>query len=233
MSRVLVKICGLTRPDQIAAAVAAGADAIGLVLAASPRQVTPEGARALLAAVPAGVERIAVFRAPRSAELARIAALPFDGLQADAEWAGVRELPAGWFFLPVLRDGVDLEARARILAPAGVPLAAGLPDPRDGASDSFRGTFLVDGPAGGGQGIPVDIVRAARAARCGRLVLAGGLRPETVADAVRRVRPAAVDVSSGVETAPGIKDPARMADFVAAVRAADLRAAGAAKEDGR
>ncbi len=71
-------------------------------------------------------------------------------------------------------------------------------------------------------GIPVDLDRAARIARRRQTVLAGGLRPETVAEAIRRVHPMAVDVSSGVESSPGIKDPERVSRFIAAVRAVEM-----------
>ena len=216
MSRTLVKICGLTSVDMVAHAVAAGADAIGLVLAASPRQVTPVAAAKLLAAVPPGIERIAVFRKPDAATLHAIAPLPFDGLQADAEWEEEATLPVGWFFLPVLTDGDDLEQRAHALVARGRCAAAAAPA-------TLRGAFLVDGPRGGGRGIPADLDRAARAARLGPAILAGGLRPDTVAAAVRCVRPFAVDVSSGVDAAPGRKDPALVTSFLAAVRAADAR----------
>ncbi len=213
-ARILVKICGLTSPTMIADAASAGADAIGLVLAPSPRRVTPERAGELLATVPPGIERVAVFAEPGEGELEAIRDLPFDGLQASAGWQGASALPNGWFFLPVLHDGEDLEERARAIAgEQEVP-----------ARPSLRGMFLVDGPRGGGKGIPVDLDRAARAARYGRASLAGGLRPETVAEAIRRVRPAAVDVSSGVESAPGVKDPVLVARFVAAAREAERRA---------
>lgn len=212
MTRILTKICGLTTTSRVRAACAAGADAIGLVFAPSPRRVSPVRARDLLAAVPVGVEKIAVFREPSREDLAAIASLPFDGVQANASWDGTDRLPDGWFFLPALADGEDLEERAR-------ELVARHDFGGDERGGSLRGTFLIDGPAGGGRGVPADLERAARAARIGRAVLAGGLSPETVGAALRRVRPAAVDVSSGVESEPGLKDPARVRRFIAAVRA--------------
>jgi len=215
MTRTLAKICGLTSAAAVRAACAAGAAAIGRVLAPSPRRVSPARARALLDAVPRGVERLAVYRVPSAEDLAAISDLPFDGVQADARWDGADRLPDGWFFLPVLADGDDLEERAQELANTRAGEVRG--------EGSLRGAFLIDGPTGGGRGVPADLDRAASAARHGRAVLAGGLRPETVGEALRRVRPAAVDVSSGVESEPGIKDPARVRRFLAAVRAQETQ----------
>lgn len=205
---VRVKICGLTTLDMVEVAVDAGAHAIGLVLSESPRRVDARRAAELFAAIPQGVERIAVLRRPGAAERALLAALSWDGVQVDAEHARETPLPSGAFLLPSFRDGPDVLERMRSFG--------SLPS----APDSLRGSFLLDGPLGGGLGIEADRERARRVGATDglRLVLAGGLTPETVADLVRVVRPFAVDVSSGVERSPGVKDAARIRDFLAAVR---------------
>lgn len=189
--KVWVKICGLLTIEDVKATVAAGADAIGFVFAESPRQIDAQEAAALLAVVPAHVERIAVFRRPAAGELAAIAHLPLTSVQARADWdrAG---LPMGWGFLPSHRDAPSLEG--------------------------LQGRFLLDGAHGGGLGQAPDMRRARELARGGEMILAGGLRPDTVADAIRVVRPFGVDVSSGVESRRGVKDPARIRAFVRAVR---------------
>jgi phosphoribosylanthranilate isomerase len=200
--RVFVKICGLTREADVAAAVEAGADAVGFVLAASPRRVAPARAAALAAGVPAGVLRVAVLRHPASEEWAG-AWRDFapDWVQADAADFAGRALPPGALGLPVYRDLPDLD-EARVAREPRVLFEA----------------------AQSGTGTRADWGRAAVLARRTSLVLAGGLTPANVAVAIRTVRPWGVDVSSGVEASPGIrpgtKDAARIRDFVAAVRAA-------------
>lgn len=189
---MFVKVCGLKTPEAVEAAVRAGVDAIGFVLAPSPRQVSLVEARALIALVPSCILKVAVFRA------APIALLPellggFDVVQADAPMPA---LPAGLRALPVFADGEDLAARAALA-----------PD-----------WLLVDGPRGGGRGEPADWGRVASVTGQRRVILAGGLSPENVRAAIQRVAPWGVDVSSGVERAPGDKDPARIAAFVAAAR---------------
>lgn len=204
-----VKLCGLAGEDALRAAGAARPDAVGFVLAASPRRVDPAALGRLLAWVPADVERWAVFRTPDPDVLAAVAGLPLTGVQADATWDGVG-LPEGLAFLPAFADGPDLLDRVR---------AAGF----DGRAREVRGlvgAFLVDSARGGGSGVRADVARAAAAARLGPLVLAGGLRPDNVADAVRSVRPHAVDVSSGVESAPAVKDPHAVVAFAGAARSA-------------
>ncbi len=191
-----VKICGLGSPEAVAAAVAAGADAIGFVFhAASPRNVTPALAAALAAPVPRHVLRVAVTRHPRQADVdAILAAFTPDVLQTDAaDFAGLA-LPAALERLPVLRTGEPLPA---------VPPARCLYESADS-----------------GRGARADWREAGQLARRTELVLAGGLDPANVAAAVATVRPFGVDVSSGVERAPGRKDPALIFDFVAAARAA-------------
>ncbi len=198
--RVGVKICGVTRPDAIAAAAAAGADAVGFVFAPSARRVDRARAAALLARVPAGIRRVAVFAAELpAAELAGLRALAIDAVQADAAACGA-VVDAGFPALPVFRDrpGVD--------------------DELDAYLDARPETRLVvfEGPVSGAGRVP-DWTRAERLARRVPLVLAGGLTPANVAAAIAAVRPAMVDVSSGVESAPGVKDPALVAAFCRAV----------------
>lgn len=192
---MFVKICGLTTPEAVDQAVLAGADAVGFVLATSPRQVDLPTLRRLAERVPTDVIKVAVFREAPLALLPELVGV-VDVIQADAP---LPPLPEGLRGLPALADGPDLARRA---ADAGEWL-------------------LVDGPRGGGRGEPANWARVAVVAVGRRLVLAGGLRPENVAEAVSRVRPWGVDVSSGVERSPGDKDPARVAAFVAAARGGD------------
>lgn len=189
---VFVKICGLTTPEGVAAAVEAGADAAGFVFSPSPREVTPARARALAAALPAGMRRVAVFRHPPPGWIARVLeAFPADWVQSDAV-----DLP-----------GVDLGgADALPVFRSGAPLPALLPE-----------LLLFEGPESGA-GRTADWTAAAALASRVPVILAGGLSPENVGEALRTVRPWGVDVSSGVESAPGVKDPARVAAFVAAAR---------------
>ena len=196
--RVRVKICGIVTPEAAAAAVQAGADAVGFVFADSPRRVDVERAGEIARSLPPFVTRVAVFRYPRPHEVADVVRrLRPDLVQAEPV-AGLREaLVTGVAFLPVLHDGADLDRRA---AELGQP------------------ALLLEAAGRGGRGVAPDPERAARLARRFRLVLAGGLTPENVAAAIRRVRPFAVDVSSGVESAPAIKDPERIGRFVDEVR---------------
>ena len=190
-----VKICGMTTPEGVAAAVRAGADAVGFVFAPSPRQVTPAQARQLAATLPAGVRRVAVFRHPPPGHIARVLEeFPADWVQSDAV-----DLP-----------GVDLGgAEALPVFRSGAPLPGLLPE-----------LLLFEGPDSG-SGRRADWNAAAQLAPRTRVVLAGGLDPGNVRDALRAVRPWGVDVSSGVESAPGVKDPSLVEDFVAAVRRAE------------
>jgi phosphoribosylanthranilate isomerase len=197
---LLVKICGLTDETAVDAAVAAGADAVGFVFhEASPRNVSPRRARELAAAMPAGIRRVAVTLHPPRALVAKVLAefVP-DVWQTDAGDFAALGVPGSVECWPVLRAGNAL--------PEPLPVR-----------------FLFEG-ARSGRGEVADWTQAASLARVGELILGGGLGPGNVGEAVRRVRPFGVDVSSGVESAPGRKDPARIREFVAAAREA---AAGA------
>jgi phosphoribosylanthranilate isomerase len=199
---VRVKICGVTTPEGARAAGALGADAVGFVLSESPRRVSPETARDLAALLPPFVVRVAVLREPTPSELERVLSVfgP-DVVQCEPAPEVERAIGSRARFLPVLHDAPDLLARA-------------------GGATSYGG-WLLEAPGRGGRGVAPDWERAAELARRGPLVLAGGLDEDNVASAIRRVRPVAVDTSSGVETAPGIKDPRRIAGFIAAVRSAE------------
>jgi len=204
---LLVKVCGVTSEAALEAALEAGADALGFVLAPSPRRLTLARARELLARVPAPVERVAVFARATRAELEAARDLGFDVLQAELGSDFPPE-DGRAFALPSLRDGPDLDLRLRAL-----PRAQAL-------GRSLRGALVLDGPLGGGRGLAVDPGRARAAARERALVLAGGLTPDNVAERIAEVRPAGVDASSGLERERGVKDVALVRAFVLAARAA-------------
>lgn len=190
-----VKICGLTTPEAVAAALAAGADAIGFVFAESVRRVDPARARELAAPARGRVRCVAVTRHPDAALLERIAReFEPDVLQSDlADFTGAA-LPGHIERLGVLRSGQ--------------PLPQALP-----------ARVLFEGPVSG-TGQTGDWQEARRLAERTQLVLAGGLHSGNVAAAIHAVRPWGVDVSSGVEDSPGVKSPDRIHEFVRAARAA-------------
>lgn len=201
---VKVKICGVTRVADALHAARAGADAIGLNFSLrSPRRVSVEQAAAIAAALPAGVCTVGVFVDADREEIAAVAAtVGLDALQFHGDEPPA--LCAGW-------DRKTIKALrvrdATTLAGAG-----------DWAVDFILADAYVEGQAGGtGQRVPLAWLGGVARER---LILAGGLTPETVAEAVRAVRPAAVDVASGVEAAPGIKDPEKVERFIAHARTA-------------
>jgi phosphoribosylanthranilate isomerase len=199
-----VKICGVTRVADAVHAARAGADAIGLnFFPGSPRCVSLETAAAIAGALPAGVCRVGVFvDAPRDQIAAVAAQVGLDALQFHG--AEPRALCGGW-------DRKTIKA-IRVDGPQALAAAADYP------VDYLLADAHVAGQAGGtGRRVPVAwLVGVPRQ----RLILAGGLTPDSVAEAVRAVRPAAVDVASGVESAPGIKDPEKVERFIANARTA-------------
>lgn len=193
---VRIKICGLTDAAGINAAVAAGVDAVGFVFFdKSPRNLSIGQAIDLAALVPDQVSRVAVMLHPDAAFCeAVLAGLSPDIVQTDASDFAYLNVPGHIQRWPVLREsGVD-------------------------AQTSLPARFVYEGDSSG-QGDKVDWQNASSISAQGEMILAGGLDVSNVADAIREVKPWAVDVSSGVETSPGHKDPQMINEFVAAVRA--------------
>ena len=204
-ARVRVKICGVTSAEDARAAVDAGADMIGLnFYSGSKRCVTPERAQEIVAVLPPHVWKVGVFVNETRAGVEAIrAALALDAVQLHGDEAP--DFGRG-FAVPVIRT---LKLRAA-------------DDARSGVERYAADYFLCEGDAGaayGGAGASFDWEWAKDVPR-ERLVVAGGLTPDNVAGAVRALRPFAVDVASGVESAPGVKDKARMAALVAHAKAA-------------
>lgn len=204
--RIRVKVCGVTSAEAAVDAANCGVDAVGFVFAPSVRRVTPDAARTIAKELPAFVARVAVFLHPTPAEVLDVLRVfPADIVQVEPHEAILQALPAHVRLLAVLHDGPGVVEEARAL--------------RRTIGD--RCAILLDPPDRGGRGIPIDRAHAYEIARAGPLVLAGGLAPDTVGEAIRRVRPWAVDVSSGVEWLPGVKNRLRIAAFVVAVRLAE------------
>jgi phosphoribosylanthranilate isomerase len=201
-----VKICGITTLEDALAAVEAGADAIGFIFAAgSPRTVTPEHAAQIAAGLPPFVWTVGVFVDQPAADLLRIATqVPLQAVQLHGKETDdySRQIP-----LPIVKA---IRVRnVESLSPIGVfPARAFLLD-----------AYVEGQPGGTGMCAPWEL--AAQVTGKAPIILSGGLRPENVADAIRRVHPFGVDVSSGVERAPGRKDHRKVKEFIAHVRETD------------
>lgn len=203
-----IKICGLTRPDDLAAAVEVGADAIGFVFyERSPRRVSVQQAAELARRLPPFVTPVGLFVNAETALIDRAcAAIPNLVLQFHGdENSAACEAPARPYLRAArMAPGFDLLDFARRFPSAQALLL-----------DAF-----VDGYGGGGKAFDWSLIPPNVPAP---VVLSGGLNPANVTDAVLAVRPWAVDVSSGVEVAKGLKDRVLMREFCAAVREADAR----------
>ena len=216
MASVQVKICGLTRPDQAAEIAQLGVDAIGVVLARSSRQVSPEQAREISQSVPKGIEVVGVFVDSDAGTINRISqqvGLSMVQLHGNepAEIVGMIDLPCikafrirdeNWFeqvrrWLSSVRQADKVKA---ILLDTYKPGIAG------GTGEQFNWQWVVQARQGGflKESPPI--------------ILSGGLNPDNVAQAIRIVKPYAVDASSGVEDTPGIKNIEKVKSFINAVR---------------
>lgn len=208
MARTRVKICGITRPEDLQAVLAAGADAVGFVFhPPSPRYVDRPLAASLVRRVPPFVTRVGLFvNADPAMVKAVLAAMPLDVLQfhGDEDAHYCEQFARPYVKVARMAPGLDLVEFARAFASAqGILLDAHV-ESYGGAGKTFDWSLIP-----GSLPLPV--------------ILSGGLSAGNVGEAIRMVRPWAVDVSSGVEVAKGIKDASMIAAFVAAVRSADAR----------
>ena len=205
--KLRIKICGLTRVDDVRIAVEAGADAIGLVFyAPSPRHVDLPTAALLASAVPPFVSIVGLFvNADPALVRETLAAVPIHLLQfhGDEDESYCRQFDRPYIKAARVKPGLDL-----------VQYAAAFPTAQAILLDAF-----VDGYGGGGKVFDWSLVPSALSKP---VVLSGGLDAGNVGEAVCRVRPAAVDVSSGVEAGKGVKDAEKIRAFVLAVRQAGL-----------
>lgn len=203
--RTRVKICGITRPEDGIAAALAGADAIGLVFYdRSPRAIDAGRARAICAVLPAFVTKVGLFvNASHEFVDSMLAAVPLDLLQfhGDENADYCRSFARPYLKALRIKPGMDITAAALDFASAQGLLVDAWHDEQYG-----------------GTGATFDWSLLGTAVSSERLVLAGGLNPANVAQAITQVRPWAVDVSSGVESAPGIKDKDRIEQFISEVQ---------------
>jgi phosphoribosylanthranilate isomerase len=205
LSVVRSKICGITRIEDALSAVEAGADAIGLVFyAKSPRAVTVQQARAIIAAMPPFVTTVGLFVDASRGELDEILdAVPLDLLQfhGDESPADCEGYQRPYIKALRVKPGDDIAAQVALYTNAsGVLLDTYVPGIPGGTGEAFDWSL-----------VPVGLSKP--------VILAGGLTAENIAQAIARVRPYAVDVSGGVETAKGIKDAEMIRAFMQAVKA--------------
>lgn len=206
--RTRVKICGVTRVEDALAAARAGADAIGLVFyAQSPRHVTAEQARIIVQALPPFVTAVGLFVDAAPDAIRKVLAIvSLDALQFHGDEAPEACRGFGRPYLKALRlrEGADLTVLAQ---------------PYGDAAGILVDSYVEGLPGGTGRSfdwsrLPKQLARP--------MILAGGLNPDNVATAIKQVRPWAVDVSGGVESAPGIKDAARIAAFIREVNSVQI-----------
>jgi len=192
---MFIKICGMTNSEDAKAAAARGANAVGFIFwPSSPRFVEPDLARSIVASLPPSIAAVGVFVNQPAAHINDVAArvgLRAVQLHGDESEAFAEEISRPVIKSIALKDGIipDVERW-----PKGITLLVDAHDPA----------------RRGGTGTTVDWTVAADLARHRRVILAGGLTPENVADAITRVRPYGIDVSSGVERSPGVKDHDRL-----------------------
>lgn len=200
-----VKICGITRVSDACAAVEAGADALGFMFyEPSPRNLAPEAAAAIIRELPPFIARVGVFVNAEADTVKRIAeTCGLDTLQLHGE-----ETPeycaqfSGYRVVKAFR----VRDESSLFALRSYSVSAWLLD-----------SYVADQHGGTGAKFNWDLAITAKSYGC-PVILAGGLTPENVAEAVRQVRPYALDVSSGVESAPGVKDHAKVAAFIRAAK---------------
>jgi phosphoribosylanthranilate isomerase len=209
-----IKICGTTCLEDALKSIEAGADALGFIFAPSKRRVTPEQARTIIAALPPQVERIGVFMDAGAKQIRHVVSeVELTGIQMHGEGDFPPEV---YSHLPeARRDGLR-KIKTIIVQEAF-----------EGRLDAYSvvsgvvDAWLLDSGAGSGQIFDWRAARTQLGARQGKFIVAGGLAPENVGEAIRTFKPWGVDVVTGVEREPGRKDPEKLRAFVQAVRRAE------------
>jgi phosphoribosylanthranilate isomerase len=211
--RTWIKICGTTCLEDALSSIAAGADALGFIFAPSKRRVSPEQAQRIISQLPRDIERIAVFMNSSAAEIGSVASsVDLTGVQMHGD-----ESPAAVHAeLPLARRDTMRKIKAIIIQP-GQEFGFG----RHGEASGLVDAWLLDSGAGSGKTFDWETTRKQLEDRQGRFIIAGGLTPENVGDAICSFNPWGVDVVTGVERDPGRKDPEKLKAFVAAVRRAE------------
>lgn len=199
---MFIKICGITNEQDALLAVALGADALGFVFAPSPRQVAPQRVREIVRRVPQNIITVGVFRdehPQRVIDTVRESGVFGAQLHGHESAASVAEVMVEikWVIKAVVAGSLEAQK----------------------ADEYLTDMILVDSP-NPGSGVAFDFELLKQLPEKLRIVLAGGLHPDNVADAIARVSPFGVDVSSGVEKSPGYKDPIKLKRFIENARLA-------------
>jgi phosphoribosylanthranilate isomerase len=210
-----IKFCGTTSLEDALASVEAGADALGFIFAPSKRRITAEKAAEIIAGLPSQVERIGVFVNETAEEIEKtVTATGLSGVQLHGT------NPAPEVYRRLSQSCGDSRRVIRtILVQEGIGSAVDLNVATMGTLDAW----LLDSGSGSGKTFDWQKARKEMDGREGRFIIAGGLSPENVGEAMRIFSPWGVDVVSGIEREPGRKDRAKMKAFVAAVRKAELK----------
>jgi phosphoribosylanthranilate isomerase len=208
-----IKICGTTSLEDALSSIEAGADALGFIFAPSKRRVSTDEAQRITSQLPREVERIGVFMNSSAAEIASVVkAVELTGIQMHGE-----ESPAAVYAgLPSGRRDAMRKIKTIVIVPGQEPGFE-----RHGDASGFVDAWLLDSGAGSGKTFDWQTARKQLGESKERFIVAGGLTPENVGDAMRTFNPWGVDVVTGVERQPGRKDPEKLRAFVAAVRKAE------------
>lgn len=211
--RTWIKICGTTCVEDALASIEAGADALGFIFASSQRRVNPEKAQEIICQLPAEIEKIGVFLDAGAEEITRVVCkVDLTGIQMHGE----RDFP------PEVYSNLPADRRDLLRKIKTVPAQDGFETQLDRhAGLAGIDAFLLDSGAGSGKIFDWRATQNRLGGRTSKLILAGGLDPANVAEAITIFHPWGVDVVTGVEAEPGRKDPRKLKAFVAAVRNAE------------
>ena len=210
--RTWIKICGTTSLEDALSSIEAGADALGFIFAPSKRHVSMEQAQAIIRELPRGVEKIGVFMNNSAAEIAELVGqVELTGIQMHG-----KEVPQEVYnSLPRDRRN-SMRTIKTVLVQQGSEITID-----DAGTPGVVSAWLLDSGAGSGKTFDWHAARAQLGEKKGSFIIAGGLTPENVGEAMRVFQPWGVDVVTGVEREPGRKDPDKLNAFVAAVRKAE------------